>query len=142
MKRKEWQRIAEERARDAEVLLNAGRRSGAYYLAGYAVECGLKSCVRVFLKKNPDIIFREKGNLYSQKCWTHDIEDLVTLAHLNDARDADTKVNPALAVNWHSVKDWSEKVRYRLETKQKAKRLYEAVTHDINGVLPWIRNRW
>ncbi len=30
--------------RDAEVLLDAGQWSGAYYLAGYAVECGLKAC--------------------------------------------------------------------------------------------------
>lgn len=45
MNRIEWQRIAEERARDAEALLAAGQWSGAYYLAGYAVECGLKACI-------------------------------------------------------------------------------------------------
>jgi len=27
------------------VLFAAGRFSGAYYLAGYTVECGLKACV-------------------------------------------------------------------------------------------------
>jgi HEPN domain-containing protein len=37
-----WQRLAEERARDAEALLGTKRWSAAYYLSGYAVEYGLK----------------------------------------------------------------------------------------------------
>ena len=45
MNRTNLQRLAEERARDAELLLEGGQWSGAFYLAGYAVECGLKSCV-------------------------------------------------------------------------------------------------
>lgn len=45
MNRTQLQILAEERARDAEALLNAGRWSGAFYLAGYAIECGLKACI-------------------------------------------------------------------------------------------------
>jgi len=41
----EWQRIAEERVHDSAALLSTRRWSAAYYLAGYAVECGLKACV-------------------------------------------------------------------------------------------------
>ena len=38
-----FRRVAEERLGDAKVLLSAGRETGAVYLAGYAVECALKS---------------------------------------------------------------------------------------------------
>ncbi len=43
--RAELQQLARERIRDTKALLTAHRWSGAYYLAGYTVECALKSCV-------------------------------------------------------------------------------------------------
>ncbi|MSU78452.1 MAG: HEPN domain-containing protein [Gemmataceae bacterium] len=43
--RTQLQQLAQERVRDADSLLKAGQWSGAYYLAGYAVECGLKACI-------------------------------------------------------------------------------------------------
>jgi hypothetical protein len=138
--RAQWQQLAVERARDAEILLNGGQWAGAYYLAGYAVECGLKSCVLAFVVNNPDIVFRDRR--YSEKCWTHDIASLVALADLEGDRDADTQANPALGVNWGLVQGWSEKARYELKPEPEARRFYEAVTDNANGVLPWIRNRW
>jgi hypothetical protein len=36
--------LAETRVADAEALLQAGRWAAAYYLLGYAIECGLKAC--------------------------------------------------------------------------------------------------
>jgi HEPN domain-containing protein len=138
--RAEWQRIAEERERDAAALLSTKRWSAAYYLAGYAVECGLKACVVVYVKKNADVVFREKK--FSEKCWTHDIEDLLKLAGLRPERDADASVNSALLGNWQAVKDWSEVARYQRKTRLEAEELYQAVTHNANGVLPWIRNHW
>jgi HEPN domain-containing protein len=38
-------RLAEEKLADAELLLNAGRHSNAYYLAGYAAELLLKAII-------------------------------------------------------------------------------------------------
>lgn len=38
----ELRKIAEERLKDAEALLAAGRYDGAIYLGGYVVELGLK----------------------------------------------------------------------------------------------------
>jgi HEPN domain-containing protein len=140
VRRKEWQRITDERMRDAAALLSTRRWSAAYYLAGYAVECGLKACVVVYVKRNADVVFREKK--YSEKCWTHDIEELVKLAGLNAQRDADASSNPALLLNWQIVKDWSEIVRYQRKTKLEAEKLYQAVTDTANGVLPWIRIHW
>jgi HEPN domain-containing protein len=45
MNRTDLQNLAEERLGDAEVLLASNRYSGAYYIVGYAVECGLKACI-------------------------------------------------------------------------------------------------
>ncbi len=41
MNRGDLQRLSNARIRKAKVLFDAGEYSGAYYLAGYAVECGL-----------------------------------------------------------------------------------------------------
>src|SRR4051812_46109040 len=118
MNRAEWQQMARERARDAEVLLAAGQRSGAYYLAGYAVECGLKSCVLVRLAGEPGLIFEERR--FSDRCWTHDLEKLVELADLTVLLDADLAANVALNNNWLALKDWTESARYQMSTEAKA----------------------
>ena len=41
----DFQAIAEKRMREARILLAANEPDGAYYLGGYAVECGLKACI-------------------------------------------------------------------------------------------------
>jgi len=43
--------MAEERLRDAKALLDGQRWEFAYYSAGYAVECALKSCVLASSKR-------------------------------------------------------------------------------------------
>jgi HEPN domain-containing protein len=45
MNRTDLQNLAEERLGDGELLLASGRYGAAYYLVGYAVECGLKACI-------------------------------------------------------------------------------------------------
>lgn len=45
MNRKDFQVLSKVRLREAKVLLGVGLYDGAYYLAGYAVECGLKACI-------------------------------------------------------------------------------------------------
>ncbi len=137
MNRTLLQELAEERIRDAEALLNAGQWSGAYYLAGYAVECGLKACI-ARLTNQHDYPNKE----LAIRCYTHKVEDLVEVAELKPQRSADIIASPALGVNWLTVKDWDERARYRLCDEAKARKLFAAVTEQINGVLPWIRVRW
>jgi HEPN domain-containing protein len=138
--RLQWQQLAERWLLDAKALLDAHKWSSAYYLSGYAVECGLKSCVLTRVAAGPELIFEDRK--FSEKCWTHSIEDLVRLAGLEADRAADTAVNAALRDNWLIVKDWSEKSRYQSTSHQKAKKLYSAITHDTNGVMSWVRARW
>jgi hypothetical protein len=57
MNRAELQQLAEDRRLDAEALLAAQRWAGAYYLAGYAVECGLKACIMAYVERT-GVIFK------------------------------------------------------------------------------------
>lgn len=137
MNRTDLQKLAEERAHDAEALISAGRWSGAYYLAGYAVECALKACIAKLTNQhdypNKDL---------AVKCYTHRIETLVDAAGLTSQRDADIDNTPSLATNWLVVKDWDEKSRYSLWTEPEARQLVLAVTDSTDGVLSWIKVRW
>jgi hypothetical protein len=98
VKRADWQKLAEEREKDAKVLLDGGQWAAAYYLAGYAIESGLKSCVLAYVEKNADIIYRERK--YSENCWTHDIGTLVQASGLDVIRLAEANANPDFGVNW------------------------------------------
>jgi hypothetical protein len=138
--RLEWQQLAERWLVDAKRLLDDQRWSAAYYLVGYAVECGLKACVLVRVAAGPEVIFGDKK--FSEKCWTHSILDLVKMADLEGTREADAVANAVLGQNWLVVKDWSEKARYITTSQQKAEKLYDAITDNANGVMQWIRVRW
>jgi hypothetical protein len=95
--RLEWQQLAERWLVDAKSLLDDKRWSAAYYLAGYAVECGLKACVLVRVAASPEVLFDDKK--FSEKCWTHSVLELVKMADLEAARTADSAANPALGKN-------------------------------------------
>ena len=138
--RADWQRTADEKLRDAHSLLAAGRWASAYYLAGYAVECGLKACILVRLATAPELVFEVRG--FSEKCWTHDAEKLVELAGVKAIRDADVAVNSALEYNWVLAKDWNENSRYDPKSQTDAENLYNAIADPTNGVMQWIRVRW
>jgi hypothetical protein len=137
MNRTQLQQLADNRVRDAEMLLHAGQWSGAYYLAGYAVECGLKACIA---KMTLQYDFPNKE--LALKCYTHNIETLVDLSGLATPRDADARTRPALGKNWEVVKDWSEKARYLEQTEAIARKLFVAITDTTDGVLPWIKHYW
>ncbi len=140
MTRIEWQQLAERWLVDAKLLLDDHRWSAAYYLAGYAVECGLKACILVRVAASPEVIFAERT--FSEKCWTHSIPALVKAADLETARLAAVAASSAFAKNWMVVKDWSEISRYDTTSHHKAKQLYNAITENANGVMQWIRVHW
>jgi hypothetical protein len=112
----------------------------AYYLAGYAVECGLKSCILARVAIAPEVIFLEKR--FSEKCWTHEIEELVKLSGLEATRATDIGANPALGANWLMAANWNERSRYQMKTQAEAEGLFIAIEDNVNGVMQWIRARW
>ena len=138
MTRREFRKLAVLRLREARCLLRAGHHDGAYYLAGYCVECALKACIA---RKTKQYDFPDKAAVNAS--WTHKLDDLVRAAGLDPQLRADERSDPVLAGNWSIVLEWAESKRYELgRSKQEAFGFYEAVTADKSGVLMWIRQYW
>jgi len=76
--------MAESKLSDAILLLSHLKPSNAYYLAGYAVELGLKACIarQISHETIPDKDF-------SRDIYLHDLPKLVRLAGLD--KDQKTK---------------------------------------------------
>jgi HEPN domain-containing protein len=134
--RRDFKALASLRANEARILLNRGRNQGAYYLAGYAIECALKACIS---KKTKRFQFPPKRK-YVDRMYGHDLDALLDLADLNGPLQKEIAVNPAFAANWNTVKDWSAESRYKTSGLN-GKDMYNAVTGP-NGVFPWIKLRW
>jgi len=78
MNRNDLKVLARIRIRDAHVLLSAGNYEGAYYLCGYAIECGLKACIARKTKAND---FPDKNTVSAS--YTHNLHQLVKTAELD-----------------------------------------------------------
>jgi HEPN domain-containing protein len=138
MNRSDFQNLAELRLREAKALLAMGFPDGAYYLAGYAVECGLKACNAKRTKEYdlpPDR--KQVDSIYS-----HDLSALVDVAELSAELKDLIDRDPSMRLDWDTIKDWSEKSRYEENTAEEAKVLLEAVEHEKGGLLPWVRLHW
>ena len=137
MNRSDFQNLANERIAEAKILLDAGKWSGAYYLAGYAVEFGLKACIAKLTQAEE---FLDKK--FVDKCWSHEIVQLVKCAGLEDQRDRDAHANRNLSINWDIVRAWNETSRSSQKTQAEAQGLYDAITQNPDGVFLWIQRYW
>lgn len=140
MTKQDWRDLAEARLIDADILLQNQRWAAAYYIAGYAVECGLKACVVDLVARNPGIIYEDRR--FSDACWTHTLARLIGVAGLDGDCDAQCKANVAFAKNWAAAIQWSEASRYDLTPEPRARELYEAISEPQDGVMKWIRDHW
>lgn len=136
MNRLDFQKLAEERLRDAVALLLAEQYSGAYYLAGYAVECALKACI-ARKTRSEDFPPRDASKLY-----THDLARLLELSGLQAGFTQARKADPRLNEYWLVVKDWTEESRYGSYSKQQAESLITAIEDQQHGVLQCLRRDW
>lgn len=126
------------RRREARALLRASQYSGAYYLAGYSVECALKACVARTVQR-----YEFPDRNFASRAFTHELEKLLKLAGLEATLQTDTAANPQLNLNWTVVKDWTVESRYDHSiSKVRAEDLYSACTARTHGVLTWVRQRW
>lgn len=138
--RAEFQKMADDRILDAQTLLDGQRWSAAYYLAGYAVECGLKACILANVERNPHVIFEDRN--FSASCFKHDASQLLDVTGLRGDLAREIDANRTLGDNWLKVKDWSERSRYEDRPRSEAEELVMAVSDPRDGVLPWIKRHW
>jgi hypothetical protein len=129
--------LAIERLKESKLLLDQKCFNGAYYLAGYAVECGLKACIakQINLHEVPSKIF-------VNEFYVHDLTKLIKLAGLENDFTNKLKSDPDFAVSWSNVKDWNEAARYKEWTEFQARDLYNAIQNLKGGMLSWIQQYW
>ena len=137
MERKDLQELSRIRLKEAKALLAAGMSDGAYYLAGYAVECAFKACIAKGTKRYE---FPDKGRVESS--YTHKLPDLVKVAGLERALAELASKSPEFRANWAFVKSWTEHSRYQRHQPQEAEQLLAAVGDRRHGVISWIKVYW
>lgn len=98
--------IAKARLRDAQVLLQAKRYDGAFYLCGYAVELALKARICRTLRWSG---FPETGQDFKglQSIKTHDLEILLRFSGIED------RIRRKYLTEWSVLLDWNPEKRYQ-----------------------------
>jgi HEPN domain-containing protein len=135
--RKALQELSKVRLKEARALLDLELWDGAYYLAGYAVECAIKACIA---KGTRRFEFPEKKKVDSS--YSHNLRELVGVAELEKARLEQASRDSDFRRNWQTVRSWSEQSRYERHPPESARELLEAVGDKNHGVLSWIKRHW
>jgi HEPN domain-containing protein len=136
--RSQFVKLAELRLQDARMLLDMRRYAAAYYLAGYAAECALKACIARRFRAN---VIPDKNMV--RDVYDHSLEKLLRLAELESAFERAMSLDPELAANWNTAKDWNPDIRYQVRVAAKtAKDLFDAMAEANHGVLQWLKRHW
>jgi HEPN domain-containing protein len=136
--RRELQRLACLRLKEAETLFDAGCYDGCAYLCGYVVELALKAaiCAAFGVEDYP-----EKGSRLREALKTHDLEDLKLIVGL----EREFVVDRTRFANWAAASKWRPEQRYHPEgtyPHTEAKKILDAVRSYPNGVLACISRHW
>jgi hypothetical protein len=141
MNKTDLEKLTDIRVKEAGILLEKECYQGAYYLAGYALECAIKACIAKQVQQY-DFPNRE----LAQKSHQHKLLELLNVAGLKHKLEAKEKEDSDFQLNWAVVKDWGVESRYECSIdKKKACDLYLAVTGgaaENSGVLTWLKMFW
>jgi hypothetical protein len=129
--------LADTRLGDATQLFNAARFSAAYYLAGYAVELGIKACIADVFQAD---VIPDKS--FVNAIHTHKLDDLLGLAGVRKQLQDDMKTNPVLAAAWGVASKWTEASRYVMWDQFAAASMISAIGDPNHGVLQWLKKHW
>ena len=135
--RADCQAVAKTKLADARFLFKNNRFSNSYYLAGYAVEIGLKACIARQIRADTIPDRRLIENTYK-----HDLELLVRLAGLKAELEERKLKDVDFATNWAVVAQWNPKTRYEPVDKHSAQLLLTAIAGRKSGVITWIKRFW
>ena len=137
--RRDLQKLAKLRLREAEHLERKGLYDGCVYLCGYVVEFALKAriCRVLGLRSYPDE--KEVGRVFK----THNFDVLKLLAGLEE--ETSLARNKALFNNWSTATEWRPEYRYLppgTYDKKKARQVLSSIKNRPNGVLTWLSKQW
>jgi len=138
MNKSDLEKLVDIRVSEAEVLLRYENYQGAYYLAGYALECAIKACIA---KQVRQYDFPNKE--LAQKSHQHKLTDLLGVAGLKQKLGEKERSDLDFQLNWAVAKDWSVESRYECSIESsKANDLFQAVTNENSGILAWLKTFW
>lgn len=138
MNRQDLQQLARVRFQEAKALLDAGRHSGAYFLAGFAVESTLKAYLA---KMTVEHDFPPRPSVV-RDYYSHDLAKLRRLADLERRLQSEAPSGSPLDRNWAIVLQWKSDSRYRTIPGADAQDLYTAIADPVDGVLAWLQRNW
>jgi hypothetical protein len=138
MNRADFRQLAQCRVEEAEILLRNRKFSGAYYLAGYSIECAIKARLA---KQTKRYDFPPEPN-FVRDIYTHNLAQLLEKANLLDVFKREKARDPQLGAYWNTIKDWTANSRYQLQSQKKARAIVKAVSDPQHGVLRCIRRFW
>lgn len=138
MNRNDLKRLVRIRLREAKALKKARCPWGAYYIAGFAVECGLKACIA---RQTRRYEFPDKQRAFD--AFEHSPVKLVKVAGLEVALRNELQTNPAFGAYWSIITAWSVHKRYETTTTaREAQELLDAITDPKDGILKWLEKHW
>ena len=117
-------------------MLKLGLFDGAYYLAGYSVECALKACIAKGTQRGE---FPDRKRVESS--YSHKLRDLIKVAGL-EVRFNQAGKDPDFRSNWDVVEAWTEESRYQRHRPESARELLGAIASRQHGVISWIKLQW
>lgn len=138
MNKTDLERLVDIRVSEAQVLLESGQYEGAYYLAGYALECAIKACICKQVSEND---FPNKQ--LAQQSHQHSLRDLLGVAGLAAELEKERKNDSDFERYWALAEKWTVESRYEYPIEdKKAEDLFRAITDKKSGVLTWIKKFW
>lgn len=126
-----------ERLSESKVLLDNKCYNGAYYLAGYSMECALKACIAKQINSN-----EIPSKLFINEFYVHDLDRLIKLAGIEQDHKNKLKSDSDFKINWSIAQKWTESARYKEWTEVEANELYNAINNLKGGILSWLQQYW
>jgi AbiV family abortive infection protein len=129
------QDLAKTRFDDAKVLLDNQRFAGAYYLAGYAIECALKACIARQTREGDFPPDRKTVEKY----YNHNLRGLCKEAGV--PLEEKSRSDEAFERYWNVVADWSEQSRYD-PAPRRSERFLKDFVRAVGEVVQWLQEHW
>lgn len=136
--------MAGHRLKEAQVLYENHLYSGSYYLAGYAIEFGLKSviCKRlgVDIFENGALTGQGKATQDAVKAFQiHNISALILLSGLHSELEEKKNADEAFFNSWNVVSAWTEQRRYDYGCSPQTAYTF---LKRVNEFMLWIGTHW
>ena len=147
MTREDYRQLSDLHVQHGKALLEGGFYSGAWYISGYAVECGIKACIAKLFRLTADDDFPEPmsgnpgGGTINLR--SHNFKFLVQAAGLKLVWDREMNGSRRFRDNWDIVNRWSPEGRYATDRVQsEVVEFYSAIVDPNHGAMECIKRHW